>query len=158
MARGPKKDTELVKSNRGSDHVDTEAMHKEISLESLGEPFDLLEFNTEELTPFTVAFIDKVLIPASEAKLLLITDSAMLKNLIETYELNEAHRKELVRLGSIIGDPQYIKVYKLYQSTNNDLIRLLKSFGLSPDSRGVLVSSGAGKSMHGNSKADKFFD
>jgi len=155
--RGPKKDTQIQKANRGSDHVDKNALEVERTIRDLGTPFDIInEIDIKaNQVPFLEAFIDKYLKPASEMGVYNIGVSLALKPLIENYILLEELRREWKRLAPTIFSKDWMRCQKAFLAQEKHYLNLLKECGLTPKEIGNVVQQGVPESTHGNNKSKK---
>lgn len=169
-ARGPKKDSQMIKANRGSDHVDTELLERERTLASLGSPFDLLElYDDPRIPPLMVAFVDEFLIPAAQLGYLHLSDTVSLKMMIDQYVLMvesqerlDEVKKEYIRLNKIFLSKEWFAAQKAlhneeksFHKHQDKFLQLLGKFGLTPGDRGNITGGEVQQSQHGNAKQSK---
>lgn len=166
--RGPQPSTEIEKANRGSDHVDKNALQMELASIDKGSPFDLLGIDYEVMSaefPLLAEYVKECLEVKAENKEMSRDDTLAMRLLLKAWmnwkdadDLKQELRVEYKRQAAIIMSKQFFmqqKAYlaqaKLTETYANQLLSLLKEFGLTPKERNnIPVPSG-----HGNEKQSK---
>ncbi len=153
--RGKQPDSQVVKANRGSDHVDYDVLERELTVASLGSPFDILYFEENDLPPLMEAFLKRYLIPAAEMGILQISDTLALESLIKSYILNEEVQNEFSKLGTRVFSTEWFQAHKATLATEAALLKNLKEFGLTPKERSVITQNLSPDSKNGKEKQTK---
>jgi len=157
--RGP--DSNIVKRNRGSKRVDEEGLKAEMTLSSLGSPFDLFDIQPEDLPPICGSFKKSVLEPLIEMGLITVVDTLVLKELFASLVRLEQYNEALQMTQRDIFSEEFEKANKYHNREMKIYGALLGKLGFTPKDRANLIAkagfvqAGAG---HGNSDRFNKFD